>query len=135
MAIAVAVADADLDGLQRVQPVYIGHRQVVNAIDQAGVAGGDPVETAPLPSPNAPASAKIPDSSRAGDLISITWRESTAASDAVVQPLWSGDLLQWESEGFAIEVTGSAAGWVEKRATFAAASHRRVCLQLRVSLP
>lgn len=115
------------------------------ATEDASVAGpqADPdhdglanaVEYALLSNPNDPASAKIPDSSRAGDLISITWRESTAASDSVVQPLWSGDLVEWQSEGFAIEVTGSAAGWVEKRATFDASSHRRVCLQLRVSLP
>ena len=38
---AVPIANADFNGLQRIQPIDVGHRQLINPVDHAGVARGD----------------------------------------------------------------------------------------------
>jgi hypothetical protein len=81
------------------------------------------------------AAAGVPAAGRDGDLLSLTWRESTGATGVLVSPEWSSDLLNWSDSGFTIEATATGTGWVERRATLDVSARRCACLQLRVQLP
>jgi hypothetical protein len=76
-----------------------------------------------------------PVSSLEGASLRITWSESMLATDLVIEPQWSEDMVTWHSGGLAVEVLYNGAGWVEKRAALDTREHAHACLRLRVTLP
>jgi hypothetical protein len=65
----------------------------------------------------------------------MTWRESASATDAVIGPQWSEDMVTWSSTGLTVEVVNTGTGFVDKRAVLDTSGHNRACLRLRVTLP
>jgi hypothetical protein len=82
-----------------------------------------------------PDSDAAPVCSREGDILRMTWRESTAATDVVIEPQWSGDMITWESAGLTVETLSTGGNWVEKRAALDVSSLMRASLRLRVTMP
>ena len=76
-----------------------------------------------------------PVSSRTATALSMTWRESVAATDVSILPQWSDDLAAWSSSGLVVETLAIGEGWRERRATLDITTRPRAALRLTVTLP
>ena len=85
--------------------------------------------------PLAPDASAAPVSSRTATTLSMTWRQSTAASGVIVQPQWSSGLTSWDSALLTIETVSTGPDWIEKRATLDITAQPRAGLQLLITLP
>lgn len=85
--------------------------------------------------PLVPDANAAPLSSRTDTTLSMTWRESSTASDVLIAPQWSDDLAAWHSSDLAIETLSTGEGWTEKRATLDITARPRAALRLLVTLP
>ena len=82
-----------------------------------------------------PDTTAAPATSRTETTLSMTWRESSSATDVFIQPQWSADLAAWDSTALIIETLNAGTGWVEKRATLDITSRPRAAMRLLVTLP
>ncbi|HWB02830.1 MAG TPA: Calx-beta domain-containing protein [Verrucomicrobiales bacterium] len=84
--------------------------------------------------PMLPDNGAVPVCARDGEALRMTWRESTSATDVVIEPQWSGDMAAWESTGLTVEVLNTGPGWTEKRATLNTSGRPHAGVRLSVTL-
>ena len=65
----------------------------------------------------------------------MTYELSITATDILVQPEWSSDLVEWDSTGLHIEIIAESPTHKTFRASIPQAGHRQLAMRLRITRP